>query len=146
MTQKIFIASDHGGLNYKSAIQDKFKNYNWVDLGPHSSDSVDYPDFAHALAAALKDDPDALGILVCGSGIGVSIAANRHPHIRAALCTNATMARLTRAHNNANVLCLGERIIGLEAAYDIVDTFLKAEFEGGRHERRIDKINDHSAS
>lgn len=141
MIKKIAIASDHGGFHYKQAIQKKFPEYEWVDLGPDSPDSVDYPDYAHELCDEMASKNIGTGILICGTGIGISIAANRHENIRAALCTNTTMARLTRAHNDANVLALGERIIGLEAAFDIVDTFLRTEFEGGRHERRINKIN-----
>lgn len=141
MTRKIVIASDHGGYTYKQAIQDKFSEYEWLDIGVDSPDSVDYPDFAHALADKIKSGDADTGILICGTGIGVSIAANRHEHIRSALCTDTTMARLTRAHNNANVLALGERIIGLETAFDVVETFLNTKFEGGRHERRVNKIN-----
>lgn len=141
MTRRIAIASDHGGVNYKKAIQEKFSDIDWLDLGTNGSDSVDYPDFGHALADKIKSGDVDTGILICGTGIGISIAANRHAHIRAALCTDTTMARLTRAHNDANVLALGERIIGLEAAFDIVEAFLNTEFEGGRHERRVNKIN-----
>ncbi|MFP4313285.1 MAG: ribose 5-phosphate isomerase B [Alphaproteobacteria bacterium] len=141
MTRKIAIASDHGGFNYKQAIQEKFSDYEWLDLGCDSGDSVDYPDFAHKLAKKIEEGSVDTGILICGTGIGISIAANRHASVRSALCTDTTMARLTRAHNNANVLALGERIIGLETAFDIVETFLNTEFEGGRHERRVNKIN-----
>lgn len=141
MTKKIAIASDHGGFNYKKAIQDKFSQYEWIDFGPDHSDSVDYPDYAHKLCDEMVSQNIETGILICGTGIGISIAANRHKNIRAALCTDTTMARLTRSHNDANVLALGERIIGLETAFDIVDTFLRTEFEGGRHERRVNKIN-----
>ena len=141
MKLKIGIAADHGGYRYKQAIIDKFPQIEWLDLGTENTESVDYPDFAHEMAQRIRGGEIETGILVCGTGIGISIAANRHPEIRAAVCTNATMARLTRAHNNANVLALGERIIGLETAFDIVETFLSSEFEGGRHERRVNKIN-----
>jgi ribose 5-phosphate isomerase B len=141
MKRKIAIAADHGGYKYKDAIQKKFDSIEWIDLGTHSSDSVDYPDYAHTLANCLKTGDVEAGILICGTGIGISIAANRHSHIRSALCTDTTMARLTRQHNDANVLALGERIIGLELAFDIVETFLNTGFEGGRHENRICKIN-----
>lgn len=145
MKRKIAIAADHGGYNYKDAIKTRFDAIEWIDLGTDSGASVDYPDYAHALADCLKSGEADTGILICGTGIGISIAANRHSHIRAALCTDPTMARLTRQHNNANVLALGERIIGLELAYDIVQTFLNTQFEGGRHENRICKINQTTA-
>lgn len=145
MKRKIAIAADHGGYNHKDAIKQKFDSVEWVDLGTDSAASVDYPDYAHKLADILKSGEADTGILICGTGIGISIAANRHQHIRAALCTNSTMARLTRQHNNANVLALGERIVGLELAYDIVEAFLNTEFEGGRHENRICKINQTTA-
>lgn len=141
MTRKVAIAADHGGFRYKDAIIAKFDQIEWLDLGTNSPDSVDYPDFAHALAAKIAAVEVETGIILCGTGIGISIAANRHPEIRAALCFNSTMARLTRQHNDANVLALGERIIGLETAFDIVEAFLDTEFEGGRHSRRIEKIN-----
>ena len=141
MKRKILIAADHGGFNYKKAIQEKFDQYEWVDLGTHSEESVDYPDFAHEMAERIRGGEAETGILICGTGIGISIAANRHPEIRAALCTNITMAKLTREHNDANVLALGERVIGLDTAFDIIEMFLNTEFDGGRHERRIEKIN-----
>jgi ribose 5-phosphate isomerase B len=141
MKRKIAIASDHGGFSYKQAIQNHFEDYDWLDLGTDSTESVDYPDFAHEMAERIRGGEVDTGILICGTGIGISIAANRHPEVRSALCTDATMARLTRQHNNANVLALGERIIGLESVFDIVETFLNTEFEGGRHERRVNKIN-----
>ena len=141
MTLKIAIAADHGGYRYKQAIIEKFSNIEWLDLGTDNSESVDYPDYAHETAERIRGGEVTTGILVCGTGIGISIAANRHPEIRAALCTNTTMARLTRAHNDANVLALGERVIGIETAFDIIETFLNTDFEGGRHERRVNKIN-----
>lgn len=141
MTLKIAIAADHGGYRYKQAIIEKFSNIEWLDLGTDNSESVDYPDYAHEMAERIRGGEVTTGILVCGTGIGISIAANRHPEIRAALCTNTTMARLTRAHNDANVLALGERVIGIETAFDIIETFLNTDFEGGRHERRVNKIN-----
>ena len=137
---KFYIAADHGGYQLKEKIKQHF-SFEWVDLGTHSDSSVDYPDFAHALADKLKQDPDAKGILICGSGIGMSIAANRYPHIRAALCTTAKMAKLSREHNDANVLVLGERIIDIDTALECVTAFLESKFEGGRHERRVGKIN-----
>lgn len=142
MTMKVAIASDHGGYTLKEAIKDSF-DIKWIDLGTdNGEDSVDYPDFGHALADALNDGVAEFGIAICGTGIGISMALNRHEGIRAGLCTDTTMARLTRQHNDANILCLGERIIGTEAAFDIVRTFLETAFEGGRHRRRIDKIEE----
>ena len=144
-TYTIAIAADHGGYDLKEELKNftiDGLNIEWLDLGTHSTESVDYPDYAHKMANSLKNNEADLGILICGTGIGISIAANRHPHIRAALCTDTTMARLTRQHNNANVLALGARIIGGELAKDIVKAFVTSEFEGGRHERRIEKMND----
>ncbi len=140
MKRRLAIASDHGGYSLKEAIKARFSDVEWLDLGTDSSESVDYPDFGHKLAASIEKDEVEQGILICGTGIGISIAANRNPAVRAALCTDSTMARLTRQHNDANVLALGERVIGAETAFDIVETFLNTEFEGGRHQRRIDKI------
>ena len=141
MTQSIVIACDHGGYDLKEAIKAKFSDYQWLDLGTDSSESVDYPDYAQKLCDAIKDGQAERGILICGTGIGISIAANRHKHIRAALCTDVTTARLTRLHNDANVLALGARITGVECAFDIVDVFLSTEFEGGRHDRRVKKLS-----
>ena len=114
----------------------------WIDLGTNSTDSVDYPDFGKAVAKAIINGEAEQGVLICGTGIGISIAANRYPEIRAALCTDSTMAKLTRLHNNANIVALGERLTGTEVAYDIVETFLKTEYEGGRHEKRVQKLSD----
>lgn len=137
---KILIASDHAGYDLKEALKGSFSDFTWIDLGPDSKDSVDYPDYAHKLANALTEGQADLGVLICGSGIGISMAANRHKGVRAALCTNGLMARLSRQHNNANVLVLGERLTGIDVAKDCLDEFLKTEFEGGRHERRVNKI------
>ena len=142
--QKIAIAADHGGYDLKEDIKAfTFENLNieWIDLGAHSTESVDYPYYAHKMADVLKEGQVNTGIVICGTGIGISIAANRHAHIRAALCTDTTMARLTRQHNDANVLALGARITGREVVRDIVETFLTTGFEGGRHARRVEKIN-----
>ncbi len=146
MIKNIAIACDHGGYELKEAIKNRFgKQITFTDLGTDSSDSVDYPDYAHKLAEELKKKQDLYGIAICGSGIGISISLNRHEHIRAALCTNVTMARLTRQHNDANVLALGARITGQEAVFDIIETFINTEFDDaknseGRHQRRIEKI------
>ena len=141
MKEKIAIACDHGGYALKEELKQRFADkYDFIDLGTNSTDSVDYPDYAGKLADALQKGDAVRGILICGTGIGISIAANRFPWVRAALCTNVTMARLTRQHNDANVLALGARITGGEAAADIAQTFLETEFEGGRHARRVEKL------
>ena len=142
MHNKIFLSSDHGGFNLKTSIN-KFLNdinYDVVDLGSFSLESVDYPDYASLMAKNIKNDINAFGILFCGTGIGVSIAANRYPHIRAALCTNVEMASKSRKHNDANVLALGGRIIDDTIAKEIVFEFLNAQFEEGRHRLRVNKI------
>ena len=142
MSLKVAIASDHAGFNLKEFIKDSFK-VKWIDLGTtNDKDSVDYPDFGYALADAVAGGEADFGIAICGTGIGIGIAANRNPEIRAAMCTDTTMARLTRLHNDANVLCLGERLIGTEVALDIVKAFLETEFEGGRHARRVNKLSE----
>jgi len=143
----VAIASDHAGYALKEMLKGDIAalGFSVKDLGTDSEKSVDYPDFAHALADFLSHHKNDFGILICGSGIGMSIAANRHKHIRAALCHNGLEAGLTRKHNNANVLCLGARIIGSEVAKDITKQFLTTEFEGGRHQVRIDKIGGKDA-
>lgn len=141
---KIAIAADHGGYDLKEELKAFVidgLNIEWIDLGTHSTESVDYPEYGFKMAEAIKSGEADQGIIICGTGIGISIAANRHPHIRSALCTDTTMARLTRQHNDANVLALGARIIGVELAKDIVKTFLTTEFDGGRHARRVEKLN-----
>ena len=112
-----------------------------LDLGSNSAESVDYPDFADALTTAIGDGQAARGVLLCGTGIGMSIAANRKPFIRASLCHGVTDARLTRQHNDANVLVVGARTLGIETTKDCLETFLNTEFEGGRHQRRVDKMS-----
>ena len=145
MTHPIAIACDHGGYDLKEQIKSRFAEIEWLDLGAHSEESVDYPDFGDKLAEVIANGEAALGVLICGTGIGISIAANRNRAVRCGLCTDVTMARLTREHNDANVLALGARITGVEVALDIVETFLKTEFadkgnKGGRHARRIEKL------
>ena len=140
MSKKIAIACDHGGYALKEEIKARFSSFEWLDLGTDGEDSVDYPDFGHAMGVAIEAGDAPFGIVICGTGIGISIAVNRNNAVRCGLCTDTTMARLTRQHNDANVLALGARITGVEAAMDIVETFLNTEFEGGRHQRRIDKI------
>ena len=141
MNNKIFLASDHGGFSLKETIFFflKEKNLNVVDLGCKSLDPVDYPDYAQLLASKIEHN-NSLGIIFCGTGIGISIAANRFSNVRAALCTSVEMASMSRKHNNANVLALGGRIITKELAKEIVFEFLNTKFEEGRHLLRINKI------
>ncbi len=143
MTKKVAIASDHAGFPLKEYLKKNFKALpvEWVDLGTYSGDSVDYPDYGKKIADAVANGDVEQGVAICGSGIGISIACNRNPKIRAGLCTDSTMARLTRLHNNANILCLGERLTGTEVALDILKTFFETEFEGGRHQGRVDKLS-----
>ena len=137
----IIIGSDHGGFNLKQAVVEHLKNkgLNVVDLGCYSTDSCDYPVIAKAVSEKVLED-SSRGILICGTGIGVSITANRYQGIRASHCTDTFSARMTRMHNDSNILCLGERITGTGLALDIVDTWLNTPFEGGRHQKRIDMI------
>lgn len=139
----IFCASDHGGIKLKAAIIAELtaKGYVAEDLGTNGSESVDYPDFGEQLAVALKDKEDVFGIAICGSGIGISIAANRHSWIRAALVHDSLTAKLSRQHNDANIIALGERTMGLATALECVDVFLNTPFDGGRHARRIAKLS-----
>ncbi|MCW2237156.1 ribose 5-phosphate isomerase B [Azospirillum canadense] len=141
--RNIALASDHAGFELKAQIGSWLRDagYEVIDLGCDGPQSVDYPDFAAAVAGAIADGRAERGVLICGSGIGISIAANRHPGIRAALVHDVTTSRLSREHNDANVVALGARIIGPEIARDCVDVFLKTAFEGGeRHSRRIAKM------
>jgi ribose 5-phosphate isomerase B len=139
----IALGSDHAGFEYKEKIKvilDELK-LSYKDFGTSSKESTDYPDYAHQVASAVSKGECDRGILVCGTGIGMAIVANKHKGVRAAVCESSTAARLARQHNNANILTIGERLTGWEAAADIVRTFLSAQFEGGRHERRVDKIS-----
>ena len=140
---KLVFASDHAGLTLRRALMEHAVSlgHDVVDLGPETTDSVDYPDFANALADALAKDPDASGVAVCGTGIGISIALNRHYHVRAALVSDVTTATLTRLHNDANVIAFGERVIGIETAKGALSAFLTTDYEGGRHERRVAKLS-----
>ncbi len=139
---KFFVATDHAGIDLKNATVDmlKSKGHEVEDLGPFSKDRVDYPDYAVKVCEHVLANPGTQGILICGSGIGMSMAANRFHGIRAALCHDAYTAQMARAHNDANVLCFGERIVGLGVAESILDAWLAGEFEGGRHCGRVDKI------
>ena len=139
---KIYAGSDHGGFELKKTLIKRLKElgHQVEDLGTHSAVSCDYPDYAHAVAASVMADPGSLGLLTCGSGIGISIAANRHHGIRAALCHCSLEAELSRRHNDANVLVLGGRLVGEALAIDILEKFISADFEGGGHLKRIGKI------
>ncbi|HOV79203.1 MAG TPA: ribose 5-phosphate isomerase B [Bacillota bacterium] len=141
---KVAVASDHGGFRLKEEIVGFFREngIEYEDLGTYSEDAVDYPDIALAVAEALTKGEFERAVLCCGTGIGVAIAANKVPGIRAALCHDTFSARMSREHNDANVLTMGQRVIGPGLAREIVSTWLQAEFLGGRHARRLDKIND----
>ncbi len=142
--ETIVIACDHGGIDMKALLKADLESagYEILDLGTDSEDSVDYPDFAYALTSAINGGKASRGILICGTGIGISIAANRNPNIRAAVVHDALSARLCREHNDANVLCLGARLIGPEVARDCLDIFLKTAFGGGRHIQRVEKLSN----
>lgn len=139
----VLLASDHAGFDLKRKVIAHLaaRGVQVQDLGTHGEESVDYPDFALRLVEAMAGGEGDRGILVCGTGIGIAMAANRHPAIRAAVCHDVTSARLTRQHNDANVLALGARLIGDAAAMDCVDVFLSTDFEGGRHARRVEKMS-----
>jgi len=139
---KIFISSDHAGYNLKEYIKKKFykKKMKVFDLGPKNSNSVDYPIYAHKLSKAVSKNSKYFGILICGSGTGMNIAANKHKKIRAAACYSIKSTKLSRMHNNANIITLGSRLISRKNALLFIDTFLKTKFDGGRHLRRVNKI------
>ncbi len=139
----IAVAADHGGVELKDLLRDELAKagYQVLDLGTNGPESVDYPDYADAMAAAIREGRAGRGVLVCGTGIGISIAANRHPELRAALIHDAFGARLCRQHNDANVIVFGGRAIGSEVAKDCLKIFLETEFEGGRHARRVAKMS-----
>lgn len=139
----IYCASDHGGIMLKATLIEHLSEagYQVHDVGTNGTQSVDYPDFGAKLAEALKDNPDAFGVAICGSGIGISIAANRHSWIRAALVHDSLTAKLARQHNNANVIAVGERTMGALTVLECVDVFLNTSFDGGRHEKRVEKLS-----
>ena len=143
MSELIALASDHAGFALKEIVKSHIVDLGFtpLDLGTHSEESVDYPDYAAKMAEAIKQGKASRGILICGSGIGISIAANRHPHIRAALCHNEETARLSREHNDANVLALGARIVTEETAKAATAAFLNTQFAGGRHAGRVAKLS-----
>lgn len=138
----VALAADHAGFELKNLLREELKaqGYDILDLGTNSSDSVDYPDFGRQLGETVASGKAKIGVAVCGSGIGISIAANRIPGCRAALVHDITTARLSRQHNDANVLALGARLIGTDTARDCLKAFLETPFEGGRHQRRVDKL------
>ncbi len=138
---KLAIGCDHAGFSLKEFLKLNFNEIDWLDKGCYSADSVDYPDFAHAVARSIEDKETELGILICGSGNGISIAANKHADIRAAIAWKPELASLARQHNDANILSLPARFISELEAIEIVKAFLEASFEGGRHQARVDKIS-----
>ena len=140
--KKIFISSDHAGYKLKEEIKSLLskKKISFLDIGPHNDNRVDYPDFAHKVARRVKANNNNIGILVCGSGMGMNIAANRHKNIRAAQCFNLKSTKLSRLHNDANIITLGSRLLSKKLALSCVIAFLNTKFEGGRHLKRIKKI------
>ncbi len=146
--KKIAIASDHGGFDLKESVITHLLNKSWEidDLGPTNSDSVDYPDYGIKLAEAIAEKKVERGIVICGTGVGMSIVVNRFPGIRGTLCSDVYTAKMCREHNDSNILIMGGRVIGKGLAAEIVDTWLNTKFEGGRHQRRLDKINEIDAS
>ena len=142
MAEIVAVAADHGGYELKSVLLPELRalGFDALDLGTNGPEAVDYPDFAEKVAVAVETGKARFGLLICGTGIGMSIAANRHRKVRAALCHDVTTARLARQHNDANVLTMGGRLLGTEAAKDCLKTFLSTSFEGGRHARRVAKL------
>ena len=140
--QTIIIGADHAGFDMKEKVKAYLtaKGFSLVDKGTYSADSVDYPDFAHAVARELENDKTKTGILLCGSANGVAITANKHAHIRAAVCWTEEIAKLARQHNNANIICIPSRFVEETTAEKMVDAFLNTDFEGGRHAKRVEKI------
>lgn len=141
---KIAIGADHAGVTLKDHLRGVLEElgHDVDDLGTDGAASVDYPDFAHRVATAVANGGAELGVLVCGTGQGMAMSANRHPGVRAAVCRDSYETRMTRAHNDANVLCLGARVIGEGVADELCRIFVETEFEGGRHQRRVDKIGE----
>ena len=140
--KKIIIASDHAGYSLKEYVKNSLskKDYNIKDIGAKSAESVDYPDYAHKLSKMLKKNTNNVGVLICGSGQGMIMAANKHKNIRAALCYDTKSTKLSRLHNDANIITLGSRLISKKEALKFLNIFLKTKFEGGRHKKRIKKI------
>lgn len=140
---KIAVGGDHAGFEYKERIAEELSElgYELKDFGSHSPDSVDYPDYVHPVAGGVESGQFDFGVLVCGSGNGVAMTANKHAGIRAAICWSELLATLARQHNDANIICIPARFISYELALEVVKLFLNTEFEGGRHKRRVDKIS-----
>ena len=144
LTKPLAIGSDHAGFEYKAQLVNYLRDEKGIalrDFGTYSGDSVDYPDFAHPVANAVESKEYSFGILLCGSANGVAISANKHAHIRAAICWDKEIAELARRHNDANILCIPARFVSLDLAKEMVDTFINTAFEGGRHSLRVDKID-----
>ncbi len=140
--KKIAIAADHAGFEYKEYLKKQLEgSYEIIDYGTHSADSVDYPDFVHPAAASVENGENEAGILICGSGQGVQLSANKHTGIRCALCWMPELAMLSRQHNDCNMIAIPARFIAKELALEIVERFLNTDFEGGRHQKRVDKIS-----
>ncbi|MBO5327283.1 MAG: ribose 5-phosphate isomerase B [Clostridia bacterium] len=142
--KKLVIGCDHAAPELKAIVRDHLieRGFEVIDVGTHTTDSCNYPDYAHALCKKIQSGECDLGILICGTGIGMSMAANKHKGIRAACCSDTFSARLTRLHNDANVLCFGARVVGQGLAVDLADIFVDTEFEGGKHKKRIDMFVD----
>ena len=140
--KKLVIGCDHAAPELKAIVRDHLiaRGFDVTDVGTHTTESCNYPDYAHALCKKIQSGECELGILICGTGIGMSMAANKHKGIRAACCSDTFSARLTRLHNDANVLCFGARVVGIGLALDLVDAFVDAPFEGGKHQKRVDMI------
>ena len=142
--KKLVIGCDHAAPELTAIVRDHLieRGFEVIDVGTHTTDSCNYPDYAHALCKKIQSGECDLGILICGTGIGMSMAANKHKGIRAACCSDTFSARLTRLHNDANVLCFGARVVGQGLAVDLADIFVDTEFEGGKHKKRIDMFVD----
>lgn len=153
---RVYVGCDHAGLELKLKVMAALPDIDWQDMGTHSAESTDYPDYADRVGAKVTEEElankkhnildslegSALGLLICGSGQGMAIRANRYPQVRAALCWNEEIAQLSRQHNNANILCLGQRFVPDDLALKILKVFLQTKFEGGRHQRRVDKLSN----
>lgn len=141
--KKIGISADHAGFELKKILVNELEKngYEVTDYGTNNAESTDYPDFAYAVAKSVQEGKNEMGVIICGSGVGVSITANKVEGVRAANCFNTEMAKLARQHNNANVICIGARFVASEEAKEMVESFLSTEFEGGRHQRRVEKIH-----
>lgn len=146
IAQKIYIASDHAGFELKQKLISQFANLPWQDLGPSSTSSVDYPDYADKVCHKVMNDNTSMGFLICGSGQGMAMRANKYSNIRAALCWNTESATLSREHNAANVLCVGARLVAENDIFEIVRAFFATEFQGGRHQTRVDKLSKPTAT